>query len=95
MDMDLKLEKTLDSLLEEMVGEIGMDVAAECPVIRGVYKTKELLRENNNAEIAIELGFKGVCSNAAACERCHEKIAEKAKKNAVLKRAPGGRIRKA
>jgi hypothetical protein len=95
METDLRLEKTLDSLIEEMVGEIGMDVATKCPVILGVYKTKGAAPGEQQCRDRDRARVQGVCPNGAAFTRCYEKIADKARMNAVLKRAPGGRLKKA
>jgi len=54
---DIRLEKALDTIIDRAAAEIGVELAERCPTIIMLSSTKELLRETNNYEIAIELGL--------------------------------------
>jgi hypothetical protein len=67
---DLRFEKTIDTLLDEVTSEVGAKMASKCPAILYLYKVRETLRETNNAEIALALGIRELRLNKSACESC-------------------------
>ncbi len=52
---NIRLEKTLEAMLEQMIQTVGATRAQRCPCILLASKALDRLKSANNAEIVLEL----------------------------------------
>jgi len=68
---DIRLEKTLEAMLDQMTQTIGPKKAERCPCILLVSKALDRLKSTNNAEIVLELDMLPEADSACpSCRRC-------------------------
>jgi hypothetical protein len=68
MGANIWLEKGFEALLNEIAAAVGSDLAEKCPAILTLDRALEFLKEQNNEEIAIELGIRSAGPWKCPCQ---------------------------
>ena len=58
MGANIRLEKGFEAVLREIVAVVGPELAERCPAVLTLDRAIEILKEQNNDEIAEELGIR-------------------------------------
>lgn len=53
---DIRMEKTLEALIDDAMNEMGRDAAGRCYVLRRLQDVMLEMKSSNNAEILREIG---------------------------------------
>ncbi len=68
IESDIRLEKALEAILNEVVSIVGPKHAESCPAVIALDHVLEVLKETNNSRIAAELGIKSIRDWKCPCQ---------------------------
>ncbi|HEY3419379.1 MAG TPA: hypothetical protein VGK23_02380 [Methanomassiliicoccales archaeon] len=67
---EVKLEKALEAMIDDLVNEMGEGAADRCFVLRRFQNVMLEMKSSNNAEILREIGYRRDSFDGAKCGEC-------------------------
>ena len=69
---EVKLEKALEAMIDDLVNEMGERAADRCFVLRRFQNVMLEMKSSNNAEILREIGYRRESFDRTKCGECRK-----------------------